>query len=58
MDRWTGRPAGPVGYELLRPVPVVKNPDRFHLLWELYYSNSSFSITTRLFLEINDLYKT
>ena len=29
----TGRPAGPVRSDLLRPVPVpvVKNPDRFHL---------------------------
>jgi hypothetical protein len=31
--RSTGRPAGPVRSNRLRPVPVavVKNPDRFHL---------------------------
>ncbi len=27
----TDRPAGPVRSDQLRPVPVVKNPDRFHL---------------------------
>ncbi len=42
----TGRPAGPVQSGRLRPVPVFKKPDRFHLCMKLLHYLQSIFFST------------